>query len=681
MELPARTTNSFWWALDAAERVRIGQLLGAFEQIDSAKDGIKKVCITIAGECRYLGRGFSWKTIYNAYTLWRNQGRDWRVLVRDWNGRESRLPVEFKVFAVQWLTDGTRGDSFKARHIALRWAWVRNKFIPGYGVPADWWAKNRANRPFPTGNRIDRVEDFPLGWTAENLRALLPQKALVMLKKRGFHAAHGLLPQAHFDRSNLRPLERVTFDDVRLDLQVVAEWDGVVQPCFVNAIFALDIGTAKILSYCLKPRLKREDDTHMGLARDETKNVILGLLSRPLPLDYKMTLLMENASATLGSDEERFLEAVLTERVNIEHTGLTHRALLKEAGFIEQGGQAWMKGQIESIFRPLQLLLDALPGSTGNYYTNSPGDLDNRLRYTVQVLRAAKKQGVDWRGLWMPLLTMEQLERVMDEVVDMLNCRTEHKLQGFQNVTEFYNPTLGMRLAMDEFQKLTIPQREGWVQKLHPESPTERWNRLTRGLHFEKLPAAALFPLYDRKREVQIRNGRIELTDKSYSNDKLVYPLPHEIALSGELEGRKLLAAIPDDREFLHLYTPPPKLAYVLSAARIKAVDMGDRNAVLAEAGRVGRLREDYYSAAASMCRDGADILAGKAHNETRLSGFAASTDAYESDTVGVGPRAMSTRRNAVDKRKTEMHESAQAARYARGAEFAKRAAESDDTF
>ncbi len=647
----SRTYSNAWWALADCERRRINELLKCFAEIENS-DAMVLACKEASAKRQHL-QGFSWKTIYNTYKLWNANGRHWAVCSRNWQGRKSSLPAEFIEWVVPFLMKGNAGDNKRQRVNELKRMWIRNEEIAGYGIPMEWWGTHRPNIPFPKAFIEQRTCDFPEGWTYRNLVNLCPKhKAIQKLAQRGFHAAHDYLPQAYFDRSKLRPMERITFDDIRLDVKVLVEHEGKVQLCYVNAIFALDIATGLILpSFCLNPRLKRDDDTHVGLSRNETKQIVRGILSMPMPIDYKTTFLFENASATLDAKDQEMLSAVLAERINIKHTGLEHRALLGDCGFVERGGKPWMKGQIEAVYNLIRTMTNALPMATGNTYESKPADLEDKCKYTLQVLKAAKKEGVSTSELWFPTITQEQLHAVLSEIVEVCNNRHDHNLQGFDTITEYLDPETKRYYSREELNYLNPNIVDKLKPVCYPESPRQRFNRLARGLRFECMPPSALYPLFLRKREVTVRNGRIEITDKSFSQDKLIYPLPAEFSASGALEKRKFTACIEDNRNAIHLWTLDEVPSYIGTLNRIQRVNIADEHAVLEEAGRVHHEREVFYQAAANLKRDEArNILAGKAHNAERLQSLRKNLeDSEKSEQIQLSKTQTKRRDNAIE--------------------------------
>lgn len=685
------TSKSFdgdYWSLSTKERLYVDEMLAAVEEVVENKKslGFKKAVERAAFKRRTM-RYFGVSSIRDKYYAYVKSGGNWRVLTRLWTGRKSALPPEFKKWILSLVGRTDRADSMKSVVCAVKRMWISNVEIPGYGEPRGWWAKNRPNSEFPT-RAVMFDEDFPTGWTDRNLFNILPKnKTALTLAKRGYAAAHGQLrAQLLRDTSKLRPMQLVTFDDVRLDIMATCDYEGEVQPCYVHAIFALDVGTRKIISWLIKPRLARDNGTHVGLDRSDTKALMLGILGGIMPADYKVRFLMENASATLEAEDRKLLQSIFRDNIEFKPTGLTRFDLIKSCGFLEKGGQPWWKGWIEALFRKLHTLMNLLPATTGNRYDNKPGELEGKCKYCLQVLRAAQRDGVDFKGLWFPLLKYDQLEIVMTELVNWLNNRTEHHLQGLDIVDEYVNPTTKERISFNQLAALDNDSRIGWIAKPRPESPAERWNKLVAREHFTQLPQGALLPLYDKTRQVTVRNGRIEISDKRFSNEKLIFTAPNIPVLARE--GEIFTAGIPDDRNFINLWARDGSFAG--SIPRINRINILDDDAILAAAGEVGRAREAEHYAPARELRDdeAIQIIKGKLFNEAALPSLAPAIRSAEAKELADRPQMLHRREKTLFTRTQATPKSAaqeraisdaQAERFARQAAIARQ--NGDDIF
>lgn len=688
-EVVAASSNfdADYWALPADERLYVDSMREAVEEvIENGKSvGLKKALERAAFKRRSM-KYFSPSSIRDKYYAYIKSGGNWRVLCRLWTGRKSSLPAEFKEWIVSLAARTDRYDSMKSLVTAVKRMWLANVEIPGYGEPRVWWAKNRPTREFPC-RAVIFDEDFPTGWSDRNLHNLLPKnKAALTLAKRGYAAAHGQFrAQVLRDTSKLRPMQLITFDDVRLDIMALCDYQGKVQPCYVHAVFALDVASRKIISWLIKPRLERDNGAHIGLERADTKALFLGILGGPMPADYKVRFLMENASATLEAEDRRLLQSIFRDNIEFRATGLTRFDLIKSCGFVEKGGQPWWKGWIEALFRKLHTLMNVLNGTTGSRYDNKPGELEAKCKYCLQVLRAAKADGADFKGLWFPLLTYDQLEIVLGEIVDWLNNRSDHRLQGLDMVDEFVNRATGERITFNELAALDNEARIGWICKSRPETPCERWNKLAARERFMRLPQGALLPLYDKTRQVCVRNGRIEILDKKFSNERLIFTAANLPVL--EREGETFTAGIPDSRDFINLWARDGSFAG--SVPRLGRINILDNDAILAAAGEAARAREAEHCAPARQYRtaEAAEILKGKLYNEAVLPSLAPAIRKSERKELADRPQMLKRRERVMGagapspKRSSGEIQAAQAERFARQAEVGRKLEDAGDIF
>ena len=404
-----------------------------------------------------------------------------------------------------------------------------------------------------------------------------------------------------------------------------------------------------------------------------------------MPVDYKVRFLLENASATLEAEDRKLLQSIFRDNIEFRATGLTRFDLIKSCGFVEKGGQPWWKAWIEAFFRKLHTLMNLLSGTTGNRYDSKPGELESKCKYCLQVLRAAKRDGVDFNGLWFPLLKYDQLERVMGELVDWLNNRSDHRLQGFDMVDEYVNNATGERITFGELAALDNKSRIGWICKPRPETPAERWEKLAARERFMRLPQGALLPLYDKTRQVTVRCGRIEIYDKRFSNERLIFTAANLPAL--EREGETFTAGIPVSRDFINLWARDGSFAG--SVPRVSRLNVLDDDAILAAAGDVARAREAEHYAPAREYRtsEAAEIIKGKLYNESVLPSLASAIRESERRELGDRPQMLRRRERIMDGGKTGRNKdskdilAAQAERFARQAAAARRIEGGEEIF
>lgn len=631
-------------------RAVVNGYLRAFELIAEAAT-VQEGCAQAAREFRGC-RGFSRGNLYTLYSLYKKGGRkrdsrgqltgptyepgDWRCLLPNYSPGKGSQPIEFIDHLVGLKARTTRKDIVAGIRQVLIDEWLHGTHIPGYGTAEAWYRER--GRFMPDARRLVRDRDLPEGWSLSNLRRLLArrlrrrsQKTLV---ETGFHDAHGAFAaQLLRDRSRLRPLELVTFDDVRFDVKVVMRTGNTWQVCYPLGLLALDVATGAIIGVGVKPAAKRveidgaETDqaagTRMAISRRETCYLLLQILERLGLPPYTMNLLLENASAALTAEDERAFLTLMGGRLQIEKTGMARRKLLK-SGFVEQGGMPWQKGWIEAFFRKLHTSINHLPGASGARYQLDPGELDDRVRTTLSLLKRAGQHGVSIESLRLPLLTMDQFSYMLHHWVERLNWRIDHHLQGFDTVLETQDAA-GRWLRFEDCEDL--PLGAELVERM--EAPLERLTRLARGHQFATLPPSVLLPLYADKRPVRIRNGRIQFTDKHLSRDPLVFFERGNPVLAEANEGRPCLGFLREDLSLLHV--TDEHYAYLGSVPNQRRIDVLDTRAIKQAAGQVHADRCAERDTVRDILRPlEREAAADRAHNERVLTAGAAMAEADE---------------------------------------------------
>lgn len=310
-----------------------------------------KACMEIAYRKEREGaKGWSYKRLYALYSEFSKSG-DWRVLRPNWRGAKAGLPKAFVEYFREQLLSGSRKTPCRAARRQLINAFRRGDSIPGYGTKYEWAAAT--GRPVPGIMGDDR--ELPEGWSLGNLQKIKPRNKYILEGARqGVFAAHSSAPAMVLrDRSKLRFMEVIAFDDVRIDkICTIAEKGMKRQFGYPLAVFALDVATGCDIAHIVKPRAKRkEDDSVIGIASEDVKQLTLNIISqRGLP-PYPVKFLIENAAATLSEADELALKQTFRDRIIIERCGVLRDTFLQN-GFYEGGGKPWFKAWIEAFFRP-----------------------------------------------------------------------------------------------------------------------------------------------------------------------------------------------------------------------------------------------------------------------------------------------------------------------------------------
>lgn len=489
-------------------------------------------------------------TLYNKFRLWTNT-RNWRVLFNKakagsmfWNSTDESLAGN-KDF-VHWFYGfaGTNQRKFRPQIRAFhrRWrAWLNgdaSKAFPGFDVcPADCG------------------KGYPVGMSERNLYSLLKKrpKAQTVMQRIGTAAAMEFLPPVPFSRVGVRPLEYVFFDDVWLDHKVIVPGHGV---CRLLQLGCLDLCSGVYLKFGQRPETRRDDQTRERLKyRDMKWLTAMFLEEYGYPLDYRMHLIVENATATLYKAEAQALYDLTNGQICVCYTGMEGQLVLawKEA----QSGKPTGKAHLESWHNLFHNENGALPGQMGKDRDHSPAALYGMEREAAALqtaehfLTPEQRERIvypfsDWRAAYFETL----------EVVNRINHRLKHDLTDFDKVGiwRVNAPGLGVqpwRQDKEGLEKLDPALRQfvEWNNRL--ETPMERLLRMSNGVRFAKIPNDILPRFYEdcHKLESIKPDGsfRFQFDDKTYS----YYPPTLEDALPA---GKEFLGYFrPFDMGVIHL--------------------------------------------------------------------------------------------------------------------------------
>lgn len=537
-------------------------------------------------------KGWSYKRLYALYSEFSKSG-DWHVLCPKWRGNKAGLPPAFVAWFREMLLRGSRKTPCHAARRQLINMFRRGDPIPGYGTKYEW-ARN-TGRPVPALMGGDR--ELPDGWSLGNLQKIKPRnKYLVDGARQGVFAAHSSAPAMVLrDKSQLRFMEWIAFDDVRIDkICTISEKGLNRQFGYPLAVFAFDVATGCDIAHIVKPRAKRkEEDSVIGIASEDVKQLILNIIAqRGLP-PYPVTFQIENAAATLSEADELALKQTFRDRIIIKRCGTLHDAFLA-AGFKEGGGKPWCKSWIEVFFRPFQEQLALTDGSSGNRYDNMPAQTKYSLTYAKELLRKVGARDDIFDKLILPHPRFEDVCDDILEALDALRKRTDHNLQGFETITEWRRDKFDKIHTVSELSELTdeeLSQVEIWERL---ESPQERMNRLARNVDFWKPDPRQYCHLYALKQvwKFAITNGGCTFAAKSLKINKceriqenLVYKAPSDDIIE-EYTGKKMLCYFSDDLSTLHITYEG---RHVCACGRVGRIDMRDIEAIKRAAGEVAK--------------------------------------------------------------------------------------------
>lgn len=565
---------------------------------------------------------------------------DWRALVANYKGPNS-LPTAFTDYVKQLAEDNHRSMA-EAFELLRSEIWPSGQPVPGFGTWVEWYSKTYPTRALP---QTCPRNEFPVGWSFRNLYRKAPNKGARVLFQRGLLAAKKHFPSVKRDPSQLRPLELIVIDDFNLDCYCVFPGDSktAAQIAPVAGLLAIDVATRRKLHWGCGAQVlrdeKQKDGTvkkvRCGIRRVDVQVLLHGLFSKFGLPEYPVTILCENATASISPEFELALSTLFEGRVRVERTGMINQKMLTN-GFCEQGGKPWEKGWIESALNGLWNKLGNQAGYKGsNERLNSPAALQDALR-AVQILIGQGKGKLNLPPeqialLHTPFPSPEAVERAFHWACSASDATTKHRYIGFDSVTEFQLEAGGethgfAELALVPEAKQVEISNAGLVTQ-RPESPLERWGRLSVECPLREVKASALALLLLTPKRVTYRNHQI-----TFTHEKTGFTY---VDAAGTV-----MRDVPDGTEFLgyvdlsapqELHLADLRGAYAGTLSRLGGkrgmIDVRDKEALSAAGGvvraivnrEVEALRERHAEQNAQLGQD-------KAHNDAIVAAHKAAT-------------------------------------------------------
>ena len=577
-------------------RDEIETLFAAIDLVDAYVNGglsVNKSCHQVA--CSISLRG-SWKTFRADYDLWKRT-RDWVSLVNRakagsaWQDRQDGLSDLFLEFCSERLGQFAREDGKRQALLSIKHQWRtgRNEHgerepIPGYGdrpvrlkgriVTGGYWQDwfsaigyrilSMPRSPIPL-----ECPGEPTGWHMSNIRRQIKARGLFTksvqaLLHEGPAAARSHLPQVRFDRNHAGPngtpmlfLQIVEFDDVKVDFRVVDPESG--QECDLWLLIARDRGTNILLGFGMRPAKTRDDGSQEHLRLRDMKQLCGWILERYGLPPYQMIWKLEHGTATLPPAARLALHELLGKIPTPQGGGecvpaidISYSSMLggpSPTGYQQRAvGNSKGKASLESCNRLGHTMLSHIPGQTGKSYLTRPADLAARGKETVQIWQTSQQLPEHLRKeVGYPILTLAQAREHLFRCFQLQNERTEHDLQGFEEVVEIWD---GQRWT----NQAVAPRVENQKSKIkiRQESPLERCARLVAPYRdqWRQISPDIITAFYEHTiRQVIVKTNGL-IVDRGI---EFMPPNPQPSTLNPQ-PGAKLLAySHPDDPAYLHL--------------------------------------------------------------------------------------------------------------------------------
>jgi hypothetical protein len=430
-------------------------------------------------------RGFSSSRLYNDYYKWLRGGKTITALLPA-NTATRSMPLAAVQFIHGWMQRNKRSSKqgwadFIEKH------WSAGEPVPGYGTWRDWFLTRWPDRALP---RLC-PPDLPTGWSYENLIDKL-DPVETAAARRGIAAALSLLPSIPGTRAGMRPLEWITFDDVKLDFRVHVE--SVGRPVDVVALVAFDIATATVLGFGIRPVLLREDGTGEKLKARDTKALLVSLWQSWGWPGYGQHVIQENGTAYAPPAFQAAASEATGGLVRF-HDASMISGTAWAGGFADRAvGNSRAKSWLESTFNPFHNRLAHIEGQTGRRYDVAPQDDHGRRQELKAMVKAGEALSPDLRAqLRLSYRHLAEVRPLVAEAIRGLNHRHDHALKDFEDV-------LVWRFRegdawMEEAEQLDFrpEQLEHILTDLVPETPAQRFDRL---MGIERCADAQFFRLH-----------------------------------------------------------------------------------------------------------------------------------------------------------------------------------------
>lgn len=574
-------------ALSTKDRDLVRARLNAMRQILSSP----KKSATIAKIAHQMAnsneRGWSAERLRKLFNKFVKSGYDWRVLKRDYRGPTGGLPQELVDYFTEKVLRSPTGTSAKAAYRELINDFSRGVAIPGIGTKYEW--AEATGRPVPSVYATSK--ELPDGLSYCNIIRYLPKsKYARALISGGVASAHSDEPAMVLrTRKNLRFLEWIAFDDVRLDNRCVFENDaGKKQIGYPLAVFALDVATGCDISHICIPRVNREKDgTTFGIASEDVRILVVNIIREFGLPPYPINLCIENSAATLSAADELAIKQTFGDHILIHRCGTLHDTYLKN-GFYESGGKPWSKGWVEVFFRGLQEHLSLIFGATGRRYDNTPAQVKAVEAYLNRIFGLCENNKQIAESLIQVMPRFEDIHASIIRILDILQHRTDHKLEGFRMLQAWRHDKFDVLRPMESLALLEDNELNDVEIIERPESPYERKQFLKNQYALKHIPERCYAHLYALKHIAifKIRSGGLVFEAKRIKRhrcekiiDNLVYEAPSYEVIE-KFTGTEILFYFSDDLSVVHLTKDG---AYICACKRKNRVDPRDAEAMKEE--------------------------------------------------------------------------------------------------
>lgn len=412
--------------LPQATRDRVSWLLDIMKCVAAAGRGkTVAVCQEIAGAC-VPPKHFN--SIYQPWQRFAKSG-DWRHLMDKrktpefWIRDESHrieLPHEFIQFWKGLVESNDRKAKPVHARLVLQWKRWRNgdltQAIPGY---------DRCP-PAAAGSRI------PRGWNYSNLLNHMPNDVELAAARKGRTAAKKLVAGVITTRVGCYPFKEIQFDDMWHNFLVNVA--GYKRAYRLLEFGCLDHFSTFIFKPGLKPRLPDMETGKMKQlnGRDFHLYLVNWLLDYGVHPDGT-TFNVENGTASISKDFERKLLMWFNGRLIVQRAGMSGAPAFGGGWKERAKGNPNAKALKEGMGNLIQNGLGHIIGQTGMNRDDCPGILTGMTAENEMLLALADAVPALRDKLQLGFLDLSEAVFAVNEAYDMINFRTEHEIEGWED--------------------------------------------------------------------------------------------------------------------------------------------------------------------------------------------------------------------------------------------------------
>lgn len=371
------------------------------------------------------------------------------------------------------------------RLLVARWKqWQKDPYpdsphaIPGYTTPPPAQAS--------TG--------LPAGWSKTRWIQRAPDTAARTLTALGPKAYSAYLPSIRTTRVGIAPGQIVFFDDEQQDLYVNF-LDSNQAPLRPLAFHALDCGSGCNLFRNFKPQITLETGQRRALNQSDFYWFTIAFLTQVGYREDTGTLLVgELGTAAWAEPFRDALKSLTKGKVTFDTSGRFGDPAFRGSLFEGKScGNSRFKAPIESGFKLIRDYVSILPGATGRNREEAMEETYGLQRYNKWCLDLMQTLPPE-RALLVraPLLEWNQYVRLAHDIVEAINRRGEHDLEGWAE-SGYCVPLIRMgdqsiRLTADFMASADAMDLEFYARLVKAGratpvrmSPREVWDQTTRG--------------------------------------------------------------------------------------------------------------------------------------------------------------------------------------------------------